>query len=173
MHTCTCTHLGVLTRGATEGGVTCVVGNFQFWIFEKMVFFLKRPQWAEIRDFWYFLRYLRLFHIYIDDFKPQNHHFLKKIFIFSKNLPIIKKNCACGAKILGYFLIFSAQKLGFFAKCHPLLRPAIPTNCTPGAHPMTYKSRSSKKRVYPPYRAEWWGVIVVFRSTAKATIDFC
>ena len=26
-------------RGATEGGVTWVVGTFQFWIFEKFGFF--------------------------------------------------------------------------------------------------------------------------------------
>ena len=29
----------IYLRGATEGGVTWVVGNFRLWIFEKLAFF--------------------------------------------------------------------------------------------------------------------------------------
>ena len=44
-------------------------------------------------SFWPFLRYLRLFHPFIDDFKPKNYDFSQKNWKFYKNVG------ACGAKI--------------------------------------------------------------------------
>ena len=60
-----------------------------------------------------------------------------------KNVPIFKKLCAYDAKILGFFTIFSAQKLGFFSKSHSPLRQVTP----PLLHPWyEYRLRYQTRR---------------------------
>ena len=64
-----------------------LLGLFNFG-FSKNWDFSKWQQFAEIRDFWRFLRYLSLFHLYIDDIKPQNHDFSQKSRIRPQEWPV-------------------------------------------------------------------------------------
>ena len=75
--------------------------------------------------------------------------FLKKIEIFSKNVPIFKKFGACGSKILGFFAMFSPQKLGFFSKSHSPLGRSLPL-----LHPWHVCIMAEKfTKLFPEF---WW-----------------
>lgn len=92
--------------------------------FRKIGTFRKRTIRAEISDFWHFLRNLRLSHLYIDDFKPQNHHFSSKIWISSTNVPMCKILAPAAPKFWEFSQFFPP-------KSYTLLRAVTTTSCTP------------------------------------------
>ena len=113
---------GIETRGATEGGSDLGCWDFLILDFRKIETFRKGPKWAEVRDSWHFIRYLRLFQLYIDDF----HHFSQKIRNFFEKCTNFQKSLAPAAPRFWDFSQFFAQKLGFFSKSHSPPRPVTP-----------------------------------------------
>ena len=55
--------------------------NFSSFEFKNWDF-LKKPKWTEMKNFWHFLRYLKLVYQYIADSKLQNRHFSQRKWNF-------------------------------------------------------------------------------------------
>ena len=99
-------------------------GDLGSWDFSKIWDFGSNKGY--LGSFFILLRFLKLFHSLIDDFKPKNHDFSQKLENFSKILAPAKPK-------FGIFPIFSAQKLGFPPKSYPLGR-SPPPYCTPDSY---------------------------------------
>ena len=102
-------------QGCIRGGSDLGCWDFSILDFRKIEIFRKRQKWTEIRDFWHFLRYLRLFHLDIDNFKASKSSFSRRIEPFLKKIVNFQNFWRLWHQNFGIFSFF-LPKVGIFCK---------------------------------------------------------